>query len=107
MHESGTPAKMKTIVPMLGANTRQILCLAGWGDRHKTLDILSDPAMATYGTYGFSRPNPDSLPLPISRYLSQPVESFKGNNRSIAVLARCFTGKPFDFVTSSVSAEQP
>lgn len=98
MDESGTPSAMREIAPMLGSKTRQILCLAGWGDRHKTCEVLTDPATAAYGIYGFSRPNPDSLPLPIATYLSRPSRSFMGNDRSIAVLARWYTGKPFEFL---------
>ncbi|MFA6562923.1 MAG: alpha-L-fucosidase [Verrucomicrobiia bacterium] len=101
MDEAGTPAALKEVAPMFGPRTRQLLCLAGWGDRHKTREILSDPAMAAYGIYGFSRPSPDSLPLPVATYLGRPIESFKGNDRGIATLARYFTGKPFEFVAAT------
>ena len=100
MDEAGTPAAMKEVAPMFGPRTRQLLCLAGWGDRHKTREILSDPAMATYGIYGFSRPSPDSLPLPVATYLSQPIESFKGNDRGIATLARFYNKLSFDHVNA-------
>lgn len=43
---------------------------------------------------GFSKPNPDSLPLPIATYLGRPIESFHGNDRNIAILAHIFNGKP-------------
>ncbi|MHB8898956.1 MAG: alpha-L-fucosidase [Thermoguttaceae bacterium] len=99
MDEAGTPAAMKEAAGMFGPHTRQLLCLAGWGDRHKTREILSDPAIAAYGIYGFSRPNPDSLPLPVATCLARPIDSFTGNDRGIATLARFFTGKPFDFTT--------
>ncbi|MFZ2644211.1 MAG: hypothetical protein WA117_24685 [Verrucomicrobiia bacterium] len=82
MDEASTPAAMKEGAPMFGSRTRQLLCLAGWGDCHKTREILSDPAMAACGIYGFSR----------------PIESFKGNDHSIATPARYFTAKPLDFV---------
>jgi len=99
MDESGTPAAMKNVAPMFGPRTRQLLCLAGWGDRHKTREVLSDPAMAAYGIYGFSAPAKSrSLPLPIPTYLGRPIESFHGNDRSIAVLARFFNGRPLDSV---------
>jgi hypothetical protein len=97
---------MQAVAPMFGPHTRQMLCLAGWGEAHKTREILADPATARYGIYGFTKPNPDSLPLPVETYLSRPSESFKGNDRSIAVLARYFTGRPFDFLASPASANQ-
>lgn len=104
MDEAGTPAAMKGVAPMFGPRTRQLLCLAGWGDQHKTREILSDPAMAAYGIYGYSKPNPDSLLLPVATYLGRPIESFKDNDRGIATLACYFTGKPFDFATTPDSA---
>lgn len=107
MDEAGTPTAMKEVAPMFGPGTRQLLCLAGWGDRHKTREILSDPAMAAYGIYGFSRPSPDSLPLPVATYLGRPIESFKGNDRGIATLARYFTGKPFEFVMATNPPKEP
>ena len=103
MDESGTPAAMKEVAPMFGPGTRQMLCLAGWGDKHKSREILSDPAMTAYGIYGFAKPTVGSLFPPISYFLGQPIEAFKGNDRSISVLARYFNGKPFDFVAPSDS----
>lgn len=98
MDESGTPAAMQAVTPMFGPKTRQLLCLAGWGEQHKTREILSDPAMAAFGIYGFGKTNPaDSLPLPVAEYLSRPIESFTGNDRCIAALARYFNGHSFDF----------
>jgi len=104
MDESGTPAAMKEVAPMFGAHARQVLCLAGWGDRHKTREVLADPALAAYGIYGFSRPGPGSLPLPVATYLSRPVDSFQGNDRSIAALARFFHGWPLQFVAPASSS---
>jgi len=94
MDESGTPEAMREVAPMFGPKTRQLLCVVGWGDRHDARKIVSDAANADYGIYGFSRPNPDSLPLPIETYLKQPIESFKGNDRNIAILAYFFNDKP-------------
>jgi len=94
MDESGTPEAMRRVAPMLGSHTRQLLCVVGWGDRHDAMKICADSANSHFGIYGFARPNPDSLPLPIATYLDRPVESFKGNDRNIAVLARAFNGRP-------------
>jgi hypothetical protein len=95
MDESGTPAAMKSVAHMFGSQTRQLLCLAGWGERHKTQELLSDPAMAAYGIYGFSAPAESrTLPMPIFTYLDRAFESFQGNDRSIAILVRFFNGQP-------------
>jgi hypothetical protein len=106
MDEAGTPEAMQAVAPMFGPRTRQLLCLAGWGDRHKTREVLSDPAMAAYGIYGFARPTQGSLFPPIAHFLSQPSEAFKGNDRGISALARYFNGRPFDFVARPDSQEK-
>ena len=94
MDESGTPDAMRDVAAMFGPQTRQLLCVVGWGDKHDARKICTDAANADYGIYGFSNPNPDSLPLPVATYLSQPIESFKGNDRNIAILAYVFNVKP-------------
>jgi hypothetical protein len=98
MDESGTPDAMRAVAPRLGQRTRPMLCLVGWGDRHDARKILSDPANRAYGIYGFSKPGTNSLPLPITDYLGKPLDSFSGNDRNIAALARWFSDKPFDYV---------
>jgi len=75
-----------------------MLCLVGWGDRHDARKILQDPTNRLYGIYGFSKPGTNSLPLPIADCLGKPMNSFSGNDRNIAALARWFNGKPFDYV---------
>jgi len=107
MNEAGTPATMQAIAPMFGTQTRPLLCLAGWGDAHPTRELLSNPDTAAFGIYGFSQPQPDSLPLSVETYLSRPIESFKGNDRSLAVLARFFNGKPFEFLAAPRTTPPP
>ena len=94
MDESGTPEDMRALAPMFGEQTRQLLCVVGWGDLHDARRVVSDAANGDYGIYGFAQPNPDSLPLPVETYLNRTIESFKGNDRNIAVLAHFFNGKP-------------
>jgi hypothetical protein len=103
MDEAGTPAAMRAVAPMFGPRTRQLLCLAGWGDRHKTREILSDPATVAYGIYGFARPTQGALFPAIEHYLGQPSDAFKGNDRGISVLARYYNGTAFDFVARPAS----
>lgn len=93
MDESGAPPAMRKVAPMFGPHTRQLLCVVGWGDRHDARRILAD-AGGDFGIYGFAKPGPDSLPLPIPAYFAQPIESFQGNDRNIAILAHVFNGKP-------------
>ena len=101
MDESGTPEAMRETAARLGPRTRSLLCLVGWGDRHDARKILSDPANRVYGIYGFSKPGTNSLPLPIGDYLGKPMNSFSGNDRNIAALARWYNAKPFDYVAAA------
>lgn len=101
MDEAGSLDALRAVSPTLGRHTRQVLCLVGWGDRHNARTILASPPMSgsgprPYGVYGFTRPGPDSLPLPMETYLGRPIDSFRGNDRNIAVLARYFHDRPLD-----------
>jgi alpha-L-fucosidase len=100
MDESGTPEAMRAVASRLGHRTQPMLCLVGWGDKHDARKVLSDPASRAYGIYGFSKPGTNSLPLPITECLGKPMDSFSGNDRNIAALARWFNGKPFDYVAA-------
>ena len=101
MDESGSPEALRAVAPMFGPHTRQVLCVVGWGDRHDARRICTDAANSRYGIYGFSQPRPDSLPRPIAEYLASPIESFKDNDRNIAVLARFYNGHPIPTPTST------
>jgi len=94
MDESGTPEAMRGVASMFGPQTRQLLCVAGWDNKHDARKICTDAANTDYGIYGFGNPTPDSLPLLVAVYLGQTIESFKGNDRNIAILAHIFSGKP-------------
>lgn len=93
MDESGNPQAMRNASSMFGPHTRQLLCVVGWGDRHDARKICAEAADAEFGIYGFAKPTPNSLPLPIETYLARPIESFTGNDRNIAVLAHVFNGR--------------
>jgi hypothetical protein len=98
MNENVDPTTIKTVQNMIGEQTRLIQCLVGWGDRHNAYKVLSDQAFQDLNWYGFSKPDEDSLPLPVKTYLSDPYDSFKGNNKNIAVLARFYNNWPLDGV---------
>ena len=103
MDESGSSEAMRGIAPMFGPRTRRVLCVVGWGDRHNARKILADNE-GEFGIYGFARPNSDSLPLPVSGCFEQPIESLKGNDRNIAILAHVFNGKPLPPPVPAVAA---
>lgn len=93
MDESGTPQAMREAAPLFGPHTQRLLCVVGWGERHDARRILAE-AEGDFGIYGFARPTPDSLPLPIAAYQGNSIESFTGNDRNIAILTYHFQGKP-------------
>lgn len=44
------------------------------------------------GENGFAAPDASSLPKPVAEYKSAAIDSFSGNDRNIAVLARLYNG---------------
>jgi alpha-L-fucosidase len=107
MDESGTPDAMRAAASMFGPQTRQLLCVVGWGDRHNARKIVTDTNNGLFSIYGFAKPKSDSLPLPVDAYLNNPIDSFKGNDRNIAVLARWFNCKTIEPARSEDSTNQP
>jgi hypothetical protein len=97
MNEEGDIAKIDSIKSMVGQNTRLITCLANWNKKDaKTVAV--DAIKIGVGLYGFVKPDSTSLLPPIEKYLSQPIDSFTGDNRNIATLARVYNNLPLDFI---------
>lgn len=98
MNEATDPATLATVAGMKGPHTRLIQCVVGWGEAHDARRIVTDPANQDLGLYGFAKPGPTSLPLPLVEYRARDLASFTGNDRNIAVLARYFTGASLEVV---------
>lgn len=98
MNEAPNPEDIAAIRRMIGPQTKLVQCLVGWGDRHDARRVLERAEFRQLGIYGFSRPGPNSLPLPIEEYRRHPIARFTGNDRNIATLLRYYHGLPFDFV---------
>ncbi|MCX6930993.1 MAG: hypothetical protein NT154_48500 [Verrucomicrobia bacterium] len=96
MNEATDPKSLRQVAAMKGPHTRLVQCVVGWGDAHDARRILLSGAADQLGIYGFAKPGPNSLPLPVAVYRRRSVESFQGNDRNIAVLARYFTGEPLE-----------
>lgn len=101
MNEAGDIESIDRTRKMAGEHTQLVTCVVGWGDRHNAPALTTAAKAAGIGVYGFSRPGPDSLPLPIEAYLAKPIDAFTGNDRNIATLARWYNGLPFDVVKNS------
>ncbi len=100
MNEEGDISKIDSIRSMVGENTRLITCLANW-NRKDAKKVVVDAQKAGVGLYGFVKPDSNSLLPPISHYLAQPIDSFSGDARNIATLARTYKNLPLDFVAGS------
>jgi hypothetical protein len=100
MNEAGDIATIEATRKMVGPHTKLLTCVVGWGDKHNARELVPAAREANVGVYGFSRPGADSLPLPIATYHASPIDSFTGNDRNIATLARWYKGLPFEAVTT-------
>ncbi len=100
MNEATDPAALTKVEQMKGTHTRLIQCVVGWGEAHDARRIVTNPANQDLGIYGFAKPGPNSLPLPLADYRGRPLATFTGNDRNIAVLARAFTGGSLELVVT-------
>ncbi len=97
MNEEGDINKIDSIRNMVGKNTRLITCLANW-NKKDAVKTATDALKAGVGLYGFVKPDGTSLLSPIEHYLSLPIDSFGGDNRNIATLARIYNNLPLEYV---------
>jgi hypothetical protein len=97
LNEAGDIATTGYVRSMLGSHTKLVTCLANWNGQDPSVVI---PAAITdkVGLYGFTRPVAGSMMPPVDYYLSNPVDSLKGDEKNIALLARAFNDLPLDYV---------
>lgn len=96
MNEEGDVGKIDSIQNKVGKNTRLITCLANW-NKKDAKTVVVDAIKNGVGLYGFVKPDSTSLLPPIAHYLSQPIDSFTGDDRNIATLARVYNNLPLDY----------
>ena len=82
---------------MVGEHTRLLTCLANW-NKQDAAEIVPGAIKANIGLYGFTKPTVNSLLPPVSSFLSKAVDSFTGDNRNIAALARAYKGLSSNYV---------
>ncbi|MCE5345190.1 MAG: hypothetical protein LLG13_02715 [Bacteroidales bacterium] len=97
LNEAGDIATTESVRGMLGPHTRLVTCLANWNGQDPT-EIIPVAIKEKVGLYGFTKPVEGSMMPPVDYYLSRHVDSLKGDERNIAVLARAYNNLPFDFV---------
>jgi len=92
MNEHPDAERLAKVLAAATDRQRVIQCLVGWGDQHNAYAVVTNKDFPTRDFYGFARPGENSLPLPIQEYLDKPIESFSGNDKNIATLARFYNG---------------
>jgi hypothetical protein len=97
LNEAGDVATTESVRSMLGRHTRLLTCLANW-NRQDPTKVVPAALDAHVGLYGFTKPVRGSLLPPVSYYLSRPVDSFQGDEKNVAVLARVFHNLPLSYV---------
>jgi len=97
LNEAGDLATTMSARSMVGKQTRMVSCLANWNKQDPT-KVIPASIKEGIGLYGFTRPVEGSLMLPVDYYLSKSIDSTKGDERNIAVLARAYNNLPFDYV---------
>jgi hypothetical protein len=97
MNEGGDLQSVEKIRGMVGTNTRLMTCLANW-NKQDAAEIVPGAVKANIGLYGFTKPGANSLLPPVDFFLSKPIDSFQGDYRNIAALARAYKGLPSNFV---------
>jgi hypothetical protein len=99
LNEAGDIERTKVLMSKLtNPNTKLLTCLAKWNGQDAR-EVVPKAIELKLGLYGFTKPALGSLMPPIDYYLSQPIaEMTKGDELSIAVLARVFNNLPLDYV---------
>ncbi|MHB1177379.1 MAG: family 10 glycosylhydrolase [Daejeonella sp.] len=97
MNEAGDIAGTKIMRGLVGGETKLITCLANWNKQDPTV-IIPAAIKEKVGLYGFTKPVIGSMMPPVDYYLSKSIDSLKGDERNIAVLARAYRNLPFNYV---------
>ncbi|NEW83583.1 MAG: hypothetical protein GZ094_14625 [Mariniphaga sp.] len=98
LNEAGDIATTASVLNKLGINTRLVTCLANWNGQDPA-KVIPAAIKEKVGLYGFTKPVLGSMMPPVDYYLSKSVDSLKGDERNIAVLARAYNNLPANYVT--------
>ncbi len=100
MNEEGDVNRIDSVRAMVGEQTRLITCLANWNQKDPVVQV-KNALTNQVGLFGFTKPDANSLKPPISYYLTSPIDSFQGDDKNIATLARVYNDLPLDYVKVS------
>jgi len=97
MNEAGDITSTEAVRTLVGSQTKLITCPASWNQQYP-LEAVSHAIKSKIGLYGFAKPVIGSSMLPVDVYLTRPMDSMKGNERNIAILARAYKDLPYDYI---------
>ncbi len=89
MNEAGDISRTKAMRKLVRSDTKLITCLADW-NKQDPAEIVPVAIKEKVGLYGFTKPVIGSMMPPVDYYLSKSIESLKGDERNLAVLARAY-----------------
>jgi hypothetical protein len=97
MNEAGDIARTASMKGLVGSETKLITCLANW-NKQDPAEVVPTAIKEKVGLYGFTKPVIGPMMPPVDYYLSKSVDSLKGDERNIAVLARVYNNLPLDYI---------
>jgi hypothetical protein len=97
MNEAGDISRTAAMRGSVGSETKLITCLANWNKQDPSV-IVPAAIKEKVGLYGFTKPVVGYMLPPVSYYLSKSVDSLRGDERNIAVLARVYNNLSLDYI---------
>ena len=97
MNEEGDVKKIDSVRTMIRKETELITCLANWNQKDPITQV-TNASKNGVGLYGFVKPNKTSLMPSIENFLSSPIDSFFGDDKNIATLARIYNDLQLDYI---------
>ncbi|MDD4516247.1 hypothetical protein [Massilibacteroides sp.] len=98
MNEAGDLESVKSVEPIIGDKTRLMTCLANWNNQDP-VKVAPEAIAEGIGLYGFAAPTVGDLLPSVQSFLSQPISSFRGNDKIIATFARVYNGLSLDYIS--------
>ena len=92
MNEAGDLEGVEASRRAAGPHTQLVTCLAEW-NKVDAKTLVPQAIASGVGLYGFAQAGADGFLKPLSYYLNQSVNSFTGDERNIATLARVYHGR--------------
>jgi hypothetical protein len=97
MNEGGDIESLQKTKAEINKDVKLLNCLAAW-NKANPVEVIPEVKKMKIGLYGFTKPQPNSLPPAMDQYFTRPVEEFTGDDKSIAAMLRFFKELSPDYV---------